>query len=465
MSARTPLAVDPGQYPSLDLGPEAMFAENDLHRRADATDAVLWTFDAAAAVGPLAPPRAPLDIPVLRSSAWPDARACCDSALEYASTFEKSFPGVAQVISQVDNVYVAGGAANWPLVYNNGDRNPPGDIDIFVVGIDPQDSRALWAKVGEVRAALRASFGQPRREYISPGVLTMYFESLTIQVILRAFATVSALLHGFDIPSAAIAYDGVTAYMTYAAVWAYVHMVNVINPAYRSTTYELRVKKYFERGYGLGLLGMAPAALACGRLELPHIILFVYRINGLAARGRVRLRWEKVPAVSDYTPAVSSNAHTNYGRTLYNIRQILIGDNRYIHRLEGDQSFEEFVAASPTLDWIVSRDTFEGSLDAATSTAAGNSNRAPGILRRVFQLPDAVLARFLRHMEMAGPAVAVHTAATLLAPYRAALLAAYEAAPREIPWWIVTDPSRQYTVSLNPRIEDAATWYGAAARR
>ena len=77
---------------------------------------------------------------------------------------------------------------------------------------------------------------------------------IKIQIILRAFPSVSAVLHGFDIGSCCAAYDGFTARLTTLGAFSQLFRVNLINPEYRSTTYEQRLAKYFERGYALGLI-------------------------------------------------------------------------------------------------------------------------------------------------------------------------------------------------------------------
>jgi len=50
-----------------------------------------------------------------------------------------------------------------------------------------------------------------------------------------------------------------------------------------------------------------------------------------------------------------------------------------------------------------------------------------------------------------------------LKPAREKVLAALDAlAPQAIEWWIITDPGRQYTGSLNPQFEHPSEWYGSA---
>ena len=463
MALRVPLRVC--AEPRLIEDPLAMLAENDLGRRPDALDDSLWTFDMAAALPQ--PPRPP-PIPTIRLHV--DAPRCSTQA-RYTAKFKKSFPDVAGILSRISNVYTAGGAASWPLIQGRGRHvaGAPGDIDIFVVGIPSEDLRALWAKVGEVRAVLHAACSGEWTEVISPGVLTMRNSkrAYKFQIILRAFATVSALLHGFDLASCAIAFDGEVAYMTHAAVWAYVFMLNVVNPAYRSTTYEYRLYKYFYRGYGLGLPGLDPATLAEWSgysITLPHLVLHVDSCDDDGhAHGSVSLRDTVEEMGSDYSVSVGRAQYA-----LHNIRQVMIGVGRFAYDLGAAQALEDFAAAPPTLDVVLPRRALENALDSAAANVIRTDGTVDaGVLRRIFQIPDCVIHRFRRAVAAAGLAAGAAVAAAtavLLAPYRAALIDAYETAPREIPWWILIDPSRQYTVSLNPRIEDAAKWYGDYVR-
>lgn len=74
----------------------------------------------------------------------------------------------------------------------------------------------------------------------------------------------------------------------------------------------------------------------------------------------------------------------------------------------------------------------------------------------------AALARRVAACLRANPGRDIDLAPAL-APFRARILRRYEAARAEpLEWWIRADPGRQYTASLNPRMEDPAEWCGAA---
>ena len=469
---RAPLVLDPRGRPGIHLQPAAVIAENDRHRRPDATDAVLWTADdAIKAAAVQLPNRA---VPTFRWGGYlGDASRLpgCTSQADYDEKFADSFPDVAELLRRVDGVYAAGGAANWPLLDHKGydyRRSSPGDVDLFL--ILPPDAKAIWAKVREVRDELLSICKEDASKWseaLTPGVFTIVTDHLKIQIILRAFDTVSALLHGFDIPSSCVAYDGVTAYMTFAAAWAHAHRLNIVNPAYRSTTYEFRLEKYFYRGYGLTFPHMAPDALMVpGTVNLPRMVLSVFNADGKHATGTIMLRQVEPPApLSDYAPEGLYRfvRYDDIELALYNIRQMAIGDCRYIYRVGCGHPFEKFADAPPTLGDILPRELFDAALDNATRRAIDKYGMVDAkLLRRYFQLSDLEVHRFEQAVSaaLAVPGTSVD-ATPALAPFREALVSDYKAAaPRAIPWWIVTDPSRQYTVSLNPRMEDPAMWYG-----
>jgi len=69
------------------------------------------------------------------------------------------------------------------------------------------------------------------------------------QIIFRIYKTASEVLHGFDIGSSAIGFDGRNLLFTSLSKFAYEYNCNILDTTRRSTTYEDRLKKYFQRGF------------------------------------------------------------------------------------------------------------------------------------------------------------------------------------------------------------------------
>lgn len=70
-----------------------------------------------------------------------------------------------------------------------------------------------------------------------------------IQIILRVYKSVSEILHGFDMGSVAVGYDKSNVYFTSLGKFSYENLANIVDPTRRSTTYEKRLMKYFNRGF------------------------------------------------------------------------------------------------------------------------------------------------------------------------------------------------------------------------
>jgi len=71
-----------------------------------------------------------------------------------------------------------------------------------------------------------------------------------VQIIFRIYAAPSEILHGFDLGCAAVGWTGMNLYFTSLGKFAYEYGLNVFDNSRRSTTYEVRVSKYMERGFG-----------------------------------------------------------------------------------------------------------------------------------------------------------------------------------------------------------------------
>jgi len=272
---------------------------------------------------------------------------------------------VGKVLNKVNagpgpaHVWVAGGAAAAPYYEK---EITAGDVDFFIVGIDPSDSDALWGTVHRIFDAVRESLDMFEEtendgvgsawQCLAPGVLTITHRNskrmgrkrpidITLrkyQIILRAYPSVSALIHAFDVPSACIAYDGTTAHMTTLGAYAQAYRVNLANPRYRSTTYEIRLEKYYKRGYALGLPNLKISDKTT-TIEFPGLMDIAIRMrSGYLIVGEVT---HKTPPEqpSDYVPAIlTDTAHyylygediSKYATARANYIQLIAGKPNYI---------------------------------------------------------------------------------------------------------------------------------------
>jgi hypothetical protein len=82
-----------------------------------------------------------------------------------------------------------------------------------------------------------------------------------VQVVLRAYSTVSELLHGFDLGAAQVAFDGARAFLTAMGAFAATRGANVLNLAVRRVSYEARLARYLRRGFTLAVPDLDVEAL------------------------------------------------------------------------------------------------------------------------------------------------------------------------------------------------------------
>ena len=78
---------------------------------------------------------------------------------------------------------------------------------------------------------------------------------LKIQCILRLYASVSEVLHGFDVDCSCVGYDGREFWMTKRSAYAIKHMINFLDLDRASPTYEFRLAKYMSRGFSVYVPG------------------------------------------------------------------------------------------------------------------------------------------------------------------------------------------------------------------
>ena len=483
--------------------PFEVFRINDVHRRPDMSpEADLWAIDDLVGLGHQG---YTFPVPTLVPPYWPPAQDVKQKT--YDALFEKEFPIAIKILRAVpENLVVAGGAAAWPL----GELfAKAGDVDFFVVGIDPNDEAALWAKAAEFFEACKdavtawaedADSVQAFVQLLTPGLLTLVvnFSDLQprwkFQLIMRAYPSVSALLHAFDVGSACVAYDGQTAKMTTLGVYAHVNRVNLVNPKYRSTTYEKRLAKYFDRHFAIAFPHLRRGVLSSGaKLVLPHITLVVTAAGGNWATGQPEISSSVSSSDYEATPSwgwsVNPADLPHCGTRFVNLAQLVSGQNRFAvigvtefdRGAYGDEEYEGMLKYIPFAKYarptgpkrrvgLTFADAFphEDFLAAVRIASRGVYNDSERFIR------PAALTKYLGLTPEEAHVFAGTLAKTLIAnPNKKITLAGplkfleerltaryFAAAEKPIEWWITRAPERQFTASLNPCMEDPIEWYG-----
>jgi len=294
--------------------PTALIAENDKHRRSDVQEGSglysMANLAEASTNGSYT-----FMVPTFTPKIWQTHDLPVNDT-DYATRFHSKFSECHDMLTKVNvapapiKVVAAGGAAAWPL----GDRTiEPSDVDFFFCG--QGTTKDFWHRAADVVESLTDNLITEATcvtQELRPGLITLialYLKEDSMvtkkfQLILRQYQSVSALLHSFDVASCAVAFDGKEFYSTAIAAYAHAHRINVVNPAYRSPSFEHRLAKYFERGYALALLNLDASRLIRNtQIELPHMKLHIDVVHSNYAAGTIELATR---SQSDYEPSMKN---------------------------------------------------------------------------------------------------------------------------------------------------------------
>jgi hypothetical protein len=225
------------------------------------------------------PPFRRLDVgvPMIRGNRGAEPLLRAGSVEEFRQRLKAVAPFLETLDFQQLGLRLAGGAASGILM-----QNPAGqggtrfhDFDIFLVGhkTDLDAKKAITALGRHL-----AEFWAKMEVYRTQNCITFYSKHggpcetpAIVQVILRRYSTEAEIVHGFDMGSSAVLWDGQQVRMTALGRLAAVHGVNVLNLVARRASYESRLARYFDRGFDLVLPDLDGATLLHNGGRLPYL--------------------------------------------------------------------------------------------------------------------------------------------------------------------------------------------------
>ena len=135
------------------------------------------------------------------------------------------------------------------------------DVDLFLYGLDEAAARA---KIKHIYCTLARNW-EPQHIAIvrTQNVITFaaQWPFRRVQVILRLYSGPAEVLMGFDIDSCCVAYDGTSVSCLPRWRRAVNGSFNLVDPARRSPSYELRLSKYALRGFAVAVPAFDPKRL------------------------------------------------------------------------------------------------------------------------------------------------------------------------------------------------------------
>ena len=169
---------------------------------------------------------------------------------KFNEEIRNKLPITSDILRKFNNVAVAGGIISRLL--NNDGRFMSSDIDIFTYGI--KDPESATNNIMNIVEYINDTYNGYNFTIIKTNfALTIKIHDLniTIQFIFRLYNTMSEIIHGFDIPSCSVIYDGHNVYFTTMSYFAYKNNVNIVDVSRYSTTFEHRIVKYLTRGFSI----------------------------------------------------------------------------------------------------------------------------------------------------------------------------------------------------------------------
>lgn len=381
----------------------------------------------------------------------------------YNSRFIVNNELMYNMLNSIDNVVIAGGSAARPLYVNN--RSMFIDNDIFIYGIS--DEELFWKKINEIASyiineSIKIDPSCDATQKIKKGILIINVYSRRselyqeYQIILRMYHSVSSVIHAFDIPSCCIAFDGKTTYTTTLGAYAHANQVNLVSTKYRSTTFELRLIKYFKRGFALGMVGYNVEkafddesntlshnymSIECESVDKNHIIVSNIYSKHRVMRGDEEYASIKLPFMKSFQDFIT------YAQCIEDVGVVLttqtkdIIDYTYFYNRE----VHEIIKQHPSITGGILK------------RHASNIIKMSIIYLQNIPLSKQVLLDILTIILDNK-----HNNRKQVDLISVILMEHVTFSTRYVPEWIIChEPGRQYTASINPIIEDPEQWYGS----
>lgn len=190
------------------------------------------------------------------------------------------FPMLAVLRDNMDNIFIAGGAISNILNDIPLNQCDEPDVDIFIYGLDKSSaSRLVHTIIDKFNQYVKIVQRKHVKVIRNKHTLSIRFMRRWYQIIFRLYKTKSEILHGFDIGSSAVGWDGNEIYFTTLSAFSYITGYNIHDPIKASSTYEKRLIKYSRRGFAIAIPHIAKKdnSSLCGRISDLFDTSFVHK--------------------------------------------------------------------------------------------------------------------------------------------------------------------------------------------
>lgn len=192
---------------------------------------------------------------ILRQLPRTDSESHCVVNKEtFTDRFNKLSNGILNFFDW-DNIVVAGGLVNLAMSHIpiEDTEKTSYDIDMFVHSVNEGEAKKIMTRVYDSIKDIVPESTCVKTEKTVTVILPKPFRH--IQFITTLYQSKEDLLHGFDLQSAKVLYDGKNVYTTMDGHFSLVNKTNVYTTLNNNPAYESRLYKYSNRGYQVFIPG------------------------------------------------------------------------------------------------------------------------------------------------------------------------------------------------------------------
>ncbi len=403
---------------------------------------------------------------------------------KFKTAFNKRYASYLTNINY-NNVFIAGGSISSVLLQQTWRGS---DVDIFIYGLTHKEANVkivklmdqiyqsyrehILEKYYEENPSIELSENKKNeimdtasaRTIRSKNCISIRFNNMEVQIILRLYKNISEILYGFDLGSSAVGYDGKDVYFTELGKFAYELFANIVDPSRRSTTYELRLNKYFNRGFHIILPNMNIKELRTdyfkyGKSEVAELPYFPFSYNDIkgnkiyyvkSLHNKV-LRKKCMQNKSDY--AVCDGDVDEYKIFYLNLRNLAKNENNFYYYSEKMNpnsiiDAQPYISSSRIIDYYdkLSKKIYDGcNFDVKIFMSYFSHEVLPNITESLFLKKDYT------------------SLDKLITEQKELVLERLEEksdADYEQLQWMTQNPGTQLLGSFNPLISNPKDWYG-----
>ena len=148
-----------------------------------------------------------------------------------------------------NKIVIAGGAVLESIICPRYNYRGPKDFDLFFYDHNEESAFNVIMKLIDII--------QPMSVVKNHGCITLVDnQCFHYQIVLRLYNTKSEIIHGFDLGASQFLYDGKQVFTTTLGNFALKYGLNIVNMNVRRSSYEKRIMKYVDKGFGLVLYGV-----------------------------------------------------------------------------------------------------------------------------------------------------------------------------------------------------------------